>query len=37
MRRAKKGKTLEAGMIRDQGAKALWTKRASKKKEARRE
>jgi CspA family cold shock protein len=31
IRRAKKGKTFKAGMIRDQGAEALWTKRDSKK------
>jgi hypothetical protein len=37
IRKAKKDKTFEAGMIRDQGAKALWTKRGSKKKEARKE
>ncbi len=29
--KVKKGKTFEAGMIRDQGVKALWEKRASKK------
>ena len=29
--KAKKGKTFEAGMIRNQGAKALWEKRASEK------
>ena len=37
IRRAKKGKTFEAGMIRDQGAKALWTKRASKKRKPAKE
>jgi hypothetical protein len=31
VRGAKKGKAFEVGMIRDQGAEALWTKRASKK------
>jgi hypothetical protein len=37
IRRAEKGKTFEVGMIRDQGGKALWIKRASKKKETRKE
>jgi hypothetical protein len=31
IRRAKKGKTFEAGLIRGQGTKGLCTKRASKK------
>jgi hypothetical protein len=31
IRKTKKGKTFEVGLIRDQGAKTLWIKRASKK------